>query len=84
MHALMVPQPMAYFREPVPALDVAALGVPVSYVLSTEDIALPPGEWAWAPRFPDRLGVAAASTVPGSHEGCFTRPAELARALLDA
>ncbi len=83
VHALMVPQPMAYFRHAVPQLDVAALGVPVSYVVSVEDIALPPGEWAWAPRFPDRLGVTA-STAPGSHEGCFTRPVELARALLEA
>jgi pimeloyl-ACP methyl ester carboxylesterase len=83
VHALMVPQPMAYFRETVAPLDVAALGVPVSYVLAQDDIAMPPGEFAWAPRFPERLGLTA-TTTPGSHEACFTRPKELAQALLDA
>lgn len=80
VHDLLVPQPLQYFTEPVPPLDPAALGVPAAYVLSGEDVALPPGEFAWAPRFPDRLGVTAIET-PGSHEACFTRPAELAGAL---
>jgi hypothetical protein len=50
-------------------------------VLSVDDIALPPGELGWAPRFPNRLGVTPIE-VPGSHESGFTRPAELADALL--
>lgn len=84
IHALLVPQPLQYFTGTVPALDVAALGVPVGYVLSTDDVALPPGEWAWAPRFPQRLGDAPVVECPGSHEALFTRPAELAEALLRA
>jgi hypothetical protein len=47
------------------------------------DVALPPGEYGWAPRFPDRLGVTAL-TGPGSHEACFTRPAELAASFVSA
>ncbi len=82
-HNLMVPQPMSYFRGTVPAFDPAAVGVPVSYVLSSDDVALPPGKFAWAPRFPERLGVTPITT-PGSHEACFTRPAELADALTTA
>jgi pimeloyl-ACP methyl ester carboxylesterase len=81
-HALMVPQPFQYFTETVAPVDPQALGVPVSYVLSSEDIALPPGEYGW-PRFAERLGVAPLMT-PGSHEACFTQPASLAEALLKA
>jgi pimeloyl-ACP methyl ester carboxylesterase len=80
VHELLVPQPMSYFRETVTPLDGS---IERSYVLPTEDVALPPGEFAWAPRFPERLGVPPIET-PGSHEACFTRPAELAQALLKA
>jgi pimeloyl-ACP methyl ester carboxylesterase len=80
VHGLLVPQPMAYFTETVPALDPDALGIPIRYVISTEDVALPPGEYGWTPRFPQRCGVNAVE-APGSHEAIFTRPAELARAL---
>jgi len=34
---------------------------------------MPPGEYAWCPRFPDRLGVAPVA-VPGDHEAFLTRP----------
>ncbi len=77
---LLVPHPMQYFTATV---DPLSADVPRAYVLSVEDIALPPGEFAWAPRFPERLGVTAVE-APGSHESCFTRPAELADAILKA
>lgn len=82
-HDLLVPQPLQYFTETVRPIDPAAPPAPLAYVLSTEDVALPPGDFAWNPRFPQRLGVTA-SLTPGSHEACFTRPAELADALLKA
>lgn len=82
VHALMVPQPFQYFTETVEPLDVAALGVPVAYVLSVDDIALPPGEFGWD-RFAGRLGVEAIP-APGSHEACFTQPQGLAEAFLTA
>ena len=82
VHSLLVPQPMQYFTETVPALDLDALGVPAGYVITTDDVALPPGEYAWTPRFPARLGNVTPIEAPGSHEACFTRPAELADALL--
>lgn len=55
--------------------------VPVDYVLSVDDVAMPPGEYGWAPRFPDRLGLTPV-TAPGSHEALFTQPSQLASALL--
>ena len=78
VHSLLLPHPMQYFTAPVRPLDV---DVPVDYVLSTDDVALPPGEHGWAPRFPERLGVTA-TPAPGSHEALFTQPAGLAQALL--
>jgi pimeloyl-ACP methyl ester carboxylesterase len=82
VHSLLVSQPMQYFTEAVEPLDLDSLGVPVTYLLSEDDIGLPPGEYGWA-RFADRLGVPAVP-APGSHEACFTRPAELAEAFLKA
>ncbi|WP_158849669.1 alpha/beta fold hydrolase [Saccharothrix deserti] len=82
LHELLVPQPMRYFTETVAPVDFDALGVPVSYVLGEQDVALPPGEYGWN-RFADRLGVPAQS-VAGSHEACFTQPDALADALLKA
>jgi pimeloyl-ACP methyl ester carboxylesterase len=81
-HALMVPPPFQYFNETVAPLDSRAIGVPVSYMLSSDDVALPPGEYGWH-RFAERLGVSPIMT-PGSHEACFTQPASLAEAFLKA
>jgi hypothetical protein len=49
-------------------------------VLSADDIALPPGEYGWD-RFAERIKASPVS-VPGSHESMFTRPVELADALV--
>ncbi|HST84173.1 MAG TPA: alpha/beta fold hydrolase [Kineosporiaceae bacterium] len=83
LHDLLVPQPLQYFTETVRPIDPAAPPAPIAYLLGAEDIALPPGEFGWNPRFPQRLGVTAVET-PGSHEACFTRSAELADAFLKA
>lgn len=80
VHGLLVPQPMQYFTTPVPPLDAAALGVEAVYLLSEDDLGLPPGEYGWT-RFADRLGVEPIM-APGSHEACFTRPEELAAAFM--
>lgn len=82
IHSLLVPQPMQYFTTPVPTVDPARLGIPASYLLGSEDVALPPGEYGWD-RFAERLG-AIPTPIPGSHEACFTQPAALAEAILKA
>jgi pimeloyl-ACP methyl ester carboxylesterase len=85
VHSLLVPQPLAYFTETVKPVDPEALGVPASYVVGADDLALPPGEFGWTPRFPERLGRGTpVIETPGSHECQFTRPADLAAALLRA
>ncbi|WP_433187581.1 alpha/beta fold hydrolase [Actinoallomurus sp. CA-150999] len=85
VHGLLVPQPLRYFTETVTPIDPAALGVPAAYVTSPDDLALPPGELGWTPRFPQRLGAGTpVIEYAGSHEAQFTRPAELTAALLKA
>jgi pimeloyl-ACP methyl ester carboxylesterase len=82
VHELLVPHPMQYFTTPVEPIDPAALGVPASYVLSVDDISLPPGEYGWD-RFARRLGVESIA-APGSHEACFTQPDGLVASILKA
>lgn len=84
LHSVLRGQPYRTFTdEPVDGERYRELDIPLEYVLSSEDVALPPGDFAWAPRFPDRCG-ATPSSVPGSHESMFTRPSELADGLLRA
>ncbi len=84
VHSVLRPQPFRTFTDaPVDGEAYRQLGIPLEYVLSSEDVALPPGDFGWAPRFPERCG-ATPSAVPGSHESMFTRPAELADGLLRA
>jgi pimeloyl-ACP methyl ester carboxylesterase len=84
VHSVLRPQPYRTFTDqPVGGTAYRDLGVPLEYVYSTEDVALPPGDFAWTPRFPDRIG-ATPIEVPGSHESLFTRPTELADGLLRA
>jgi pimeloyl-ACP methyl ester carboxylesterase len=84
VHSVLRPQPYRTFTdEPVGGTAYRELGIPLEYVLSSEDVALPPGDFAWSPRFPDRCG-ATPRHVPGSHESMFSRPAELADGILAA
>jgi len=81
IHSVLRPQPYRTFTdEPVGGNDYREAGVPLEYLLCSEDVALPPGEFGWA-RFADRIGTRPAP-VPGSHEALFTRPAELAESIL--
>lgn len=82
VHALMVPQPYATFTDAVGEVDHE--GVPTSYVTSPDDVALPPGDFAWTPRFPDRLPGTRVVATTGSHESLFTAPAALAEAIAAA
>jgi hypothetical protein len=80
VHSLLRPQPFRTFTDPpVGGEAYRNLGLPMYYVLSADDVALPPGEYGWD-RFAERIKVSPVS-VPGSHESMFTRPVELADAL---
>jgi hypothetical protein len=80
VHSVLRPQPFRTFTDPPADEAYRGLGIPMHYVLSDGDVALPPGEYGWD-RFAERIKAAPVS-VPGSHESMFTRPAELADALL--
>ncbi len=82
VHSVLRPQPYRTFTDPPADEAYRGLGLPLHYVLSADDVALPPGEYGWE-RFAERIKVAPVS-VPGSHESMFTRPAELADAILQA
>ena len=80
VHSVLRPQPFRTFTDPPADEAYRSLGIPLHCVLSDDDIALPPGEYGWD-RFAERIKAAPVS-VPGSHESMFTRPAELADALV--
>lgn len=78
VYELLVPHPMQYISEAVTPIDPVTLGVPVTYLLGTDDVIA--GEFGYE-CFAERLGVRP-TPVPGSHEALLTRPAEIAECLL--
>ncbi|OUS84157.1 alpha/beta fold hydrolase [Rhodococcus sp. NCIMB 12038] len=84
VHPLLESQPFYTMSEPLDLDGWERLQLPSSYVLSEDDLALPPGEFGWAPRFPERLPGAPVIHTPGSHECQFTQPEPLAAALVEA
>src|SRR5262245_59526759 len=61
----------------------AMMAVAKSYLNCTEDISLP-HHYPWHPRLSQKLGLFRLVQVPGSHELCFSNPARLAQAIMDA
>jgi hypothetical protein len=59
------------------------MSVGKSYINCTEDISLP-HHYPWHPRLSQKLGLFRLVQVPGSHELCFSNPARLAQAIMDA
>jgi len=78
------PHPIRTLREKI-SLNVNPAEVPIakSYVNCTEDISLP-HHYPWHPRLSQKLGLFRLVQTPGSHELCFSNPARLAHALMDA
>lgn len=60
------------------------LRTPRSYLNCTEDVAFPHHAGGWHPGLSSRLGVFRLVQMPGSHESMYTRPRELADALVRA
>jgi pimeloyl-ACP methyl ester carboxylesterase len=84
VYAQLTPEPMSVFEAKLDQTRFFALGVPRSYIHCREDISLPPGEYAWYPRFGERLGKHKLVEAEGCHEACFTHPVEIADAILEA
>ena len=68
------PHPIKTICDPLELKVFPTLEIPRSYLNSTEDIAMPPGELAWHPRFSSRLGLYRLVQMPGGHEAMFTNP----------
>ena len=83
-YEMTTPHPLRTLTDKVPLKSFAALQIPRSYLNCTEDIAMPPGEFAWCPRFPARLGLCRLVQMPGGHEACFTAPGLLAEKIVEA
>ena len=78
----LVPQPFSPWAEKLDLAQFHRGELPRSFIAVADDLALPPG--TWHPHMSSRLGTFKLVEMGGSHEVMFTRPAELARALVDA
>lgn len=83
-YEMTTPHPLRTLSDPVELKTFYQLQTPRSYINCTEDIAMPPGEFAWVPRFPARLGLCRLVQMPGSHEACFSNPGLLAEKIIEA
>lgn len=78
----LVPQPFQPWDARLDLKEFYRLKIPKSYIAVADDRALAAG--AWHPGMSSRLGTYKLVTMGGSHEVMFTRPAELARRLVEA
>jgi pimeloyl-ACP methyl ester carboxylesterase len=78
------PHPVQTFRDKIELKTFPTLEIPRSYVNNTEDIAMPPGEYGWHPRFSSRLGLYRLVQLPGGHETLYTNPQLLAEKIQEA
>ena len=78
------PHPINTLKDKI-ALKTNPIEMPIakSYINCTEDISLP-HNYPWHPRLSQKLGLFRLIQTPGSHELCFSNPARLARAIMDA
>jgi pimeloyl-ACP methyl ester carboxylesterase len=78
----LVPQPFEPWEAKLDLAEFHRGRIPRSYIAVRDDRALPEG--AWHPGMSSRLGTFKLVEMGGSHEVMFTRPAELARSLVEA
>jgi pimeloyl-ACP methyl ester carboxylesterase len=78
----LVPQPFQPWDAKLDLAEFYRAGLPKSYIAVADDLALPEG--TWHPGMSSRLGSCKIVHMAGSHEVMFTRPAELARKIVEA
>jgi pimeloyl-ACP methyl ester carboxylesterase len=78
------PGPYQQIIEPLNLKKFYTLDIPRSYLIGSNDIALPPGDWGWHPRMSSRLRRYRLVRMPGSHELIFSNPKGLADKLIEA
>jgi pimeloyl-ACP methyl ester carboxylesterase len=84
VYQLLERQPFHTMNESLDLDEWERLRLPATYILSTDDNALPAGEFYWTPRFLDRLPGSHIIQTPGGHEAQLTEPAALAEAFIKA
>lgn len=81
---ILNPHPLKTFTDKISLrTNPAEMQLAKSYINCTEDTALPHG-YPWHPRLSEKLGLFRLVQVPGSHELCFSDPARLATAIMEA
>ena len=83
-YELTSPHPRKTLSDRLALKTFFDLQIPRSYINCTEDIAMPPGQYAWFPRFVERLGLCRLVQMPGGHEACFTNPTLLTEKIVEA
>jgi pimeloyl-ACP methyl ester carboxylesterase len=78
----LAPQPYATWTDKLDLDRFYALELPRAYIACRDDLALDPG--GWHPTMSSRLGTFRLLEIDGSHEAMFTRPDDVAQALIDA
>jgi pimeloyl-ACP methyl ester carboxylesterase len=58
-YGLLRPTPWSYLTEALPASEAAIPDLPLTYLVSAQDLSLPEGEEWWADKYASRLGVKA-------------------------
>ena len=69
-YAQLSPVPFQQLIEPLDLKTFYALQTPRSFLIGTDDTALPPGEWGWHPRLSSRLGVYRSSKCRAAMSSC--------------
>ena len=83
-YGVLNPHPLRTLKDRISlTANPAHLSIAKSYVNCTEDISLP-HHLPWHPRLSQKLGLFRLIQTPGSHELCFSNPARLAQAVMDA
>jgi hypothetical protein len=83
-YAILNPHPMKTLTDRISLkTDPADIAIAKSYINCTEDTALPQHS-PWHPRLSQKLGLFRLIQDPGSHELCFSNPARLATAIMEA
>jgi pimeloyl-ACP methyl ester carboxylesterase len=78
------PEPYVLLSERIDLARFEAMDIPRSWLMGTEDIVMPPGEWGWHPRMSSRLGLYRLVQMPGGHELMYTNPVGLAEKIVEA
>lgn len=78
------PQPFKTFTDKIVLrANPIEMTLPKSFINCTEDMSLPHG-FAYHPMQSAKLGLFRLVQMPGSHEVCFSNPARLAQAIIEA